>query len=68
MNHALTEEVCRKRIEELRGKMVSAAKQYGMSHPLVLRYSQELDRAHNKMLKLNQPQPYIWSQPVYERL
>ncbi|MCM3714066.1 aspartyl-phosphate phosphatase Spo0E family protein [Alkalihalobacillus oceani] len=48
--------------------MVSAAKQYGMSHPLVLRYSQELDRAHNKMLKLNQPQPYIWSQPVYERL
>ncbi len=40
------------KIEELRNKMTSAAEQYGMSHPIVLRYSQELDDAHNKMILL----------------
>ncbi len=38
------------KIEELRMKMIQAAKQYGLAHPLVLRYSQELDHAHNYLL------------------
>ena len=52
MNKVLKQEACLEKIEELRNKMVNAAGQYGMSHPIVLRYSQELDRAHNKMILL----------------
>ncbi|WP_066156917.1 aspartyl-phosphate phosphatase Spo0E family protein [Halalkalibacter krulwichiae] len=52
MNRVLNQESCLEKIEELRKKMVTAAEQYGMSHPIVLRYSQELDRAHNKMILL----------------
>ncbi|WP_235714767.1 aspartyl-phosphate phosphatase Spo0E family protein [Halalkalibacter akibai] len=48
------------KIEELRNKMVSAAGQYGMSHPIVLRYSQELDRAHNKMILLEVTNTTNW--------
>ena len=34
-------------IESLRKKMVETAIRYGMSHPLVLKYSQDLDKMHN---------------------
>ncbi|WP_100373906.1 aspartyl-phosphate phosphatase Spo0E family protein [Bacillus sp. FJAT-45037] len=47
MNTLMTYEACLEKIEKLREKMMNAAKKYGMSHPLVLDYSQELDRAHN---------------------
>ncbi|MFC0559507.1 aspartyl-phosphate phosphatase Spo0E family protein [Halalkalibacter alkalisediminis] len=55
MNKVLKQEACLEKIEELRNKMVNAAGQYGMSHPIVLHYSQELDRAHNKMILLEVP-------------
>lgn len=38
-------------IEELRQKMVSAALLYGIDHPKVLGYSQQIDEKHNKILK-----------------
>ncbi len=60
MNNVLTEEACMEKIEELRSKMVSTARQYGMTHPLVLRYSQELDHAHNTMLMLNISKLPVW--------
>jgi hypothetical protein len=60
MNRVLKQEACMEKIEELRDKMISAAGQYGMSHPIVLRYSQELDRAHNKMILLEVTQAPSW--------
>lgn len=47
MTTALTYDACLEKIESLREKMIHAAAKHGMSHPLVLDYSQELDRAHN---------------------
>ncbi|MBP3949891.1 aspartyl-phosphate phosphatase Spo0E family protein [Bacillus suaedae] len=43
------------KIEELRTKMIVAARKYGMNHPLVLHYSQELDTAHNQMMMMTKP-------------
>lgn len=37
------------KFEQLRSKMMLAAKQYGLTHPRVLRYSQQLDSAHNEL-------------------
>ncbi len=37
-------------IELLREKMISTAMLYGMNHPLVLKYSQEIDQKHNSIL------------------
>ncbi|WP_078555642.1 aspartyl-phosphate phosphatase Spo0E family protein [Bacillus alkalicellulosilyticus] len=39
-----------KQIELLREKMIETALANGMSHPLVLQYSQELDEKHNYIL------------------
>ena len=64
MNNVLTQEACMEKIEELRRKMVSAARQYGMAHPLVLRYSQELDHAHNTMMMLDISQPAVWERSL----
>ncbi|UOE93651.1 MULTISPECIES: aspartyl-phosphate phosphatase Spo0E family protein [Bacillaceae] len=43
-------EDCLKQIEQLREKMIETALVNGMNHPLVLKYSQELDKKHNDML------------------
>ncbi len=64
MNKVLRQEACMERIEELRKKMIAAAGQYGMSHPIVLHYSQELDRAHNKMILLEVSNPKKWEQSL----
>jgi hypothetical protein len=64
MNKVLRQEACMEKIEELRKKMVNAAGQYGMSHPIVLHYSQELDRAHNKMILLEFSQTEKWEQSL----
>ncbi|WP_332695733.1 aspartyl-phosphate phosphatase Spo0E family protein [Halalkalibacter lacteus] len=64
MNKVLRREAAMERIEELRKKMISAAGQYGMSHPIVLHYSQELDRAHNKMILLEISRPKKWEQSM----
>ncbi|ALA54198.1 hypothetical protein CHH78_14770 [Shouchella clausii] len=32
--------------------MLIAAKQYGMSHPIVLTYSKEIDLIHNYLLEM----------------
>jgi hypothetical protein len=37
-------------IEELREKMVATALVYGISHPKVLWYSQQIDEKHNLIL------------------
>ncbi|MFC5629361.1 Spo0E family sporulation regulatory protein-aspartic acid phosphatase [Aliibacillus thermotolerans] len=37
-------------LEVLREKMIMTAKDLGMSHPLVLKYSKEIDKEHNKLL------------------
>ncbi|MGO4888940.1 Spo0E family sporulation regulatory protein-aspartic acid phosphatase [Anaerobacillus sp. MEB173] len=41
---------CLEQIEVLRKRMISAALLYGMNHPTVLKYSQEIDQYHNQML------------------
>lgn len=38
-------------IEELRKKMVDAALLYGINHPKVLSYSQQIDKKHNYILE-----------------
>ncbi|GAK00419.1 MULTISPECIES: aspartyl-phosphate phosphatase Spo0E family protein [Geomicrobium] len=38
-------------LEQLRSKMIEMAKQHGMDHPLVLKYSQEIDLMHTELLK-----------------
>lgn len=38
-------------IERLREKMVHTALRFGFNHPLVLEYSQELDKQHNLIMK-----------------
>ncbi|MFB4260081.1 MULTISPECIES: Spo0E family sporulation regulatory protein-aspartic acid phosphatase [Shouchella] len=48
----LTYEACLERLESLRAKMLIAAKQYGMSHPIVLTYSKEIDLIHNYLLEM----------------
>ncbi|WP_413378676.1 Spo0E family sporulation regulatory protein-aspartic acid phosphatase [Alkalihalobacillus sp. 1P02AB] len=52
MSKMLTYDACVERIEQLREKMIVTAAQKGMHDPLVLQYSQELDRAHNYILFL----------------
>ncbi|QQK77493.1 aspartyl-phosphate phosphatase Spo0E family protein [Salicibibacter cibarius] len=37
-------------LEELRTRMMEAAKEHGMEHPLVLFYSREIDRVHTALL------------------
>ncbi|WP_100405301.1 aspartyl-phosphate phosphatase Spo0E family protein [Bacillus solitudinis] len=64
MNNMLTYEACMEKIEHLRKKMTIAALKYGMSHPLVLKYSQELDRAHNLVLTLEVTEKESWMQQV----
>jgi hypothetical protein len=39
------------KIEQLRQKMVDAAKQFGLNHPSVMEYSQELDKCLNKLIQ-----------------
>ncbi|WP_252315298.1 aspartyl-phosphate phosphatase Spo0E family protein [Sinobaca sp. H24] len=51
----ITAEQNEKRIEELRVKMMNAASTYGFSHPLVLYYSEKLDRHHNMLMELDPP-------------
>ncbi|GAE27922.1 hypothetical protein JCM9140_4089 [Halalkalibacter wakoensis JCM 9140] len=63
MSKVLEYEANMDKIEELRKKMVTAAGQYGLSHPIVLHYSQELDRAHNKFILLN-PQSKTWERSL----
>lgn len=60
MVHTLvTEELCKTEIEELRKKMIHVAGQLGVSHPLVLSYSQKLDQIHNHlMLSVKKNSPY----------
>ncbi|WP_246589126.1 aspartyl-phosphate phosphatase Spo0E family protein [Desertibacillus haloalkaliphilus] len=41
----------RTQLEMLRKKMVTAALIHGMNHPLVLKYSQQIDEKHNVLLK-----------------
>ncbi|GAE30315.1 aspartyl-phosphate phosphatase Spo0E family protein [Halalkalibacter hemicellulosilyticus] len=41
-----------KKIEDLRYKMIDAAKEYGMNHPIVLQYSQKLDHTHNELMMI----------------
>ncbi|MED4083234.1 aspartyl-phosphate phosphatase Spo0E family protein [Halalkalibacterium halodurans] len=53
VSRTLTADACIQKIEYLREKMMDAAKKYGLNHPLVLQYSQELDHAHNIMLRLD---------------
>ncbi|WP_054703690.1 aspartyl-phosphate phosphatase Spo0E family protein [Bacillus sp. JCM 19041] len=38
------------KLEHVRALMLQAVKQYGLSHPLVLRYSEEIDQIHNDIL------------------
>lgn len=38
-------------IEVLREKMIAAALVYGINHPKVLSYSQQIDKKHNFILK-----------------
>lgn len=37
-------------LEKLREKMITTAKDLGINHPLVLKYSKEIDKEHNKLL------------------
>lgn len=37
-------------LEELRVKMINAALSLGMNHPIVLYYSQKLDKQHNVII------------------
>ncbi|GAF64912.1 aspartyl-phosphate phosphatase Spo0E family protein [Alkalihalobacillus trypoxylicola] len=53
MGSTLTYDACVERIEKLREKMIITAAQKGMQDPLVLKYSQELDQAHNYILFLD---------------
>lgn len=41
-------------IEELRKKMIAAALDYGLDHPKVLCFSQQIDKRHNLLLKREQ--------------
>ncbi|KMK77668.1 aspartyl-phosphate phosphatase Spo0E family protein [Alkalihalobacillus pseudalcaliphilus] len=52
MSNRITYDACIERIELLREKMMDTAAQKGIHDPLVLQYSQELDRAHNYILFL----------------
>ncbi|WP_017726402.1 aspartyl-phosphate phosphatase Spo0E family protein [Halalkalibacterium ligniniphilum] len=62
MSNSINYEACIHRIESLREKMIAAAKQYGLGHPLVLKYSQELDRAHNIILNSHPDETSSWEQ------
>lgn len=64
MNNMITYEACMETIESLRKKMTNAAKKHGMAHPQVLKYSQELDRAHNLILSLEVSAKNSWSQQI----
>ncbi|WP_034626583.1 aspartyl-phosphate phosphatase Spo0E family protein [Halalkalibacter okhensis] len=64
MNKVLKQDACMEKIEELRKKMVAAAGQYGLSHPIVLHYSQELDRAHNKVMLLEMTGTKDWERSL----
>jgi hypothetical protein len=45
-------------LEELRAKMMDAARELGIKHPAVLKYSMEIDEAHNKILRLEHSAHY----------
>lgn len=51
MNRDSWQDCCLVEIEELREKMVATALVYGMDHPKVLWYSQQIDQKHNIILK-----------------
>ncbi|WP_078392123.1 Spo0E family sporulation regulatory protein-aspartic acid phosphatase [Shouchella patagoniensis] len=40
------------KLEHVRALMLQAVKQYGLSHPLVLMYSEEIDQIHNDILMI----------------
>ncbi|MFM1653669.1 Spo0E family sporulation regulatory protein-aspartic acid phosphatase [Brevibacillus sp. B_LB10_24] len=40
------------KIEHLRQQMMEIAAEFGMDHPDVLRYSQEIDKLHNMLMEL----------------
>lgn len=46
------EEAIHQEIEQIRKKMVQAGKLYGLEHPIVLKYSMEIDSLHNLLLHL----------------
>ncbi len=46
------EEVIHQEIEQIRKKMVQAGKLYGLEHPIVLKFSMEIDSLHNLLLHL----------------
>ncbi|WP_257008376.1 aspartyl-phosphate phosphatase Spo0E family protein [Bacillus sp. FJAT-45350] len=50
LNRSYRKKECMEQIELLREKMISTAMLYGMNHPLVLKYSQEIDQKHNSIL------------------
>ncbi|MDT8858623.1 aspartyl-phosphate phosphatase Spo0E family protein [Alkalihalobacillus sp. MEB130] len=64
MSKVLNNDASMEKIEELRKKMVAAAGQYGLSHPIVLHYSQELDRAHNKIILLEMTRSKNWERSL----
>lgn len=40
------------KLELLREKMLQAASKHGLTHPLVLTYSKEIDLLHNDLMRL----------------
>ncbi|MBO8171786.1 MAG: aspartyl-phosphate phosphatase Spo0E family protein [Bacillaceae bacterium] len=47
------EEFIEQEIEDLRSKMVEAGKKFGLKHPIVLKYSMEIDSLHNVLLYID---------------
>ncbi|MFC7372363.1 Spo0E family sporulation regulatory protein-aspartic acid phosphatase [Fictibacillus iocasae] len=43
---------CLEELERLRTKMMEAAKELGIKDPSVLKYSEQIDETHNKILRL----------------
>ncbi|MDV2684123.1 aspartyl-phosphate phosphatase Spo0E family protein [Alkalihalophilus lindianensis] len=66
MTTALTYDACLEKIEYLREQMINAAKKYGMTHPLVLDYSQKLDRAHNIAMMHRSAEKTNWNKEVFQ--
>lgn len=52
MRNVINHDAYFKKIEDLRFKMIDAAKIYGMNHPIVLQYSQKLDHTHNELMMI----------------
>ncbi|GAK05291.1 hypothetical protein JCM19037_3775 [Geomicrobium sp. JCM 19037] len=46
-------------LEMLRAKMVTAAEQHGLAHPLVMHYSRQIDTRHSNMMKTKPDNPDV---------